>query len=113
MPMQQRESEKVEDGKDWVRFKFPPDLWQNFLRKCVAGGKDIDDIIGQLISGWCWVVNQQTSESGWQDKDRLEKEFALLCEDLNRSTLHYVKRDELVRRAVEIRNQLDALGKIQ
>jgi hypothetical protein len=113
MPKTQRNREKAEVAKDWVRFKFSPGLWENFLQKCIDSGKDVDETISQLISGWCWVLNQQPTEPGIQDKDQLEKEFAVLREDLNRRTLHYEKRDQLVRRARAIRKQLQVLGKAQ
>lgn len=113
MPMQRRKKEKVKESKDWIKFRFSPDLWDNFLQKCIASGKDVDEVISQLVSGWCWVVNQQPTESVLQDKDQLEKEFAVLLEDLNRRTLYHGKRDQLVRRAVEIRKQLSRLGKTQ
>ena len=113
MPVEQRKRGKLEEGRYWIRFKFSPGLWDNFLQKCVANGKDVDETIGELITGWCWVLSQQATESGLQDKDQLEKEFAVLLEDLNRRSLHYEKRDQLVRRAREIHKQLSRLRKTQ
>jgi hypothetical protein len=112
MPKTQRNREKAEVAKDWVRFKFSHYLWVRFLQKCVDSGKDVDETIAQLIYGWCLVLSEQPTDSGLQDKDQLENEFAMLLEDLNRRSLHYEKRDQLVRRAREIRRQLHALGKI-
>ena len=106
MPKTQRNPEKAEVAKDWVRFKFSRYLWGKFLQKCVDTGKDVDEIISQLIDGWCLVINEESTEPGIQDKDQLENEFALLFEDLNRCTLHYEKRDQLVHRAMEIRKKL-------
>jgi hypothetical protein len=110
MPIREKKTVKIE-GTYWIKFRFSPDLWENFLQQCIAMGKDVDETIAQLISGWCWVLSQQTTETPVQDKDDLEKEFALLLEDLNRRSLHYEKRDQLVRRAREIRKQLSRLRK--
>ena len=113
MPKTQRNRKKDEVAKDWVRFRFSRYLWVRFLQKCIDNGKDVDETLAQIISGWCWVLSQQRTEAPVQDKNDLEKEFTLLLDDLNRRTLHYEKRDQLVRRAREIRRQLSRLRKTQ
>jgi hypothetical protein len=113
MPKTQRNREKAEVAKDWVSFKFSRYLWVRFLQKCVDSGKDVDETIAQFISGWCWVLSQQRTEAPVHDKDDLEKEFALLCEDLNRRTLPHVTREELTALAIQIRKHLRALNKIE
>ena len=72
MPIVER---KRETSKDWVRFRFSRYLWVRFLQKCIDSGKDVDETIAQIISGWCWLRSQQTTEAPVQDKDDLEKEF--------------------------------------
>ena len=113
MPKTQRNRKKDGVAKDWVRFRFSRYLWVRFLQKCIDKGKDVDETLAQIISGWCWVLSQQRTEAPVPDKDDLENEFAALLEDLNRRTLHQVKRDELTARAIQVRKHLRALNKIE
>jgi hypothetical protein len=59
MPIRRRKRKKIYKGKDWIKFKFSPGLWENFLQKCVANGKGADGVISQLVLEWCKISKEQ------------------------------------------------------
>ena len=59
MPIRQRKRKKIYKGKDWIKFKFSPGLWENFLQKCVANRKGADGVISQLVFEWLEISKEQ------------------------------------------------------
>ena len=59
MPIRRRERKKIYKGKDWIKFKFSPGLWESFLQKCVAKGKGADGVISQLVFEWLEISKEQ------------------------------------------------------
>ena len=59
MPIRRRERKKIYKGKDWIKFKFSPGLWENFLQNGVASGKGVDRVISQLVFEWLEISKEQ------------------------------------------------------